>query len=196
MSGTVNQLAALASCWFMRRYKFHPASLLNVGVGKTSPELAVWEWLLPDVKLLGIDPRWSPRGYWTKVRGAPQVSIAVGDGTITIAKYCGRCRSLLCTDADHTAKCATVPVSTIDKVAAENSMPPPYFIWMDIDGSELAALRGAKQVLRETGWINIELNMSYGQERIQGITDLLHSSGFVLHYKQSGCDDHLYRRIR
>ena len=196
MSGTKNHLAAIACCWFMRRYQFQPKTVLNVGVGKTSPELDIWLWLLPEARLLGIDPRWSPRGHWTKIRKQQQLAVAVGDGTVESARYCGKCRSLVCADPEHIERAPAVPVTTIDKIVAEHSLPGPYFIWMDIDGSEAQALRGATETLKQTGWLNVEMTQHFGASHCQEIRDLLHSLGFVLHYDHLTNQDELYRNRR
>jgi len=192
MSGTKNHLAALACCWFMRQHNFTPTTLLNIGVGKTSPELDVWQWLLPGCNLIGIDPRWSPRGHWTKRRKLPQIAVAVGDGSITSANYCGPCRSLIC---GHPAT-SVVPVMTLDEIVAKHNLEPPFFIWMDIDGSEPEALRGATETLARTAWLNVELTPHFGIERCQEIRSLLASRGFRLHYDHARNEDELYRNRR
>ncbi len=192
MSGTKNHLAAITCCWFMRRYQFQPKTILNVGVGKTSPELDIWLWLLPECRLLGIDPRWSPRGHWTKIRKQPQVTVAVGDGSIEAASYCGKCRSLVCTDPEHVER-SPVRVTTIDRVVAEHALPAPYFIWMDIDGSEPQALRGATETLKQTGWLNVEISKHFGDAHCSGIRKWLRGQGFVMHHSHQTNEDELYR---
>lgn len=193
MGATSNHIAALSCVWCMRKYGYKPATIINVGVGKRSPELDIWLWLLPDARLLGIDPRWSPRGYWTKIKKQPQVALAVGDGSITEAQYCGRCRSLTCTVPEHTKK-ATVQVSTIDKIVAEQNLQPPFFMWMDIDGSELEALQGATETLKRTGWLNIEMSeWRRGPEQLVKIRQLLKDSRFRLYLRHAHSEDELYR---
>ena len=193
MSSIITQIAAVVSVYHMRRHGFAPASVLNVGVGSSSPEVVIWQWLLPDANLLGVDPRWSPRGVWTKKLRLPQVAVGVGDGSIQEGSYCGKCRSMKCTDGLHGK--VSVPMSTIDKVASD--LEGPLFVWMDIDGSEVDALRGAKETLVRTGWINIECHgVIYGPEHASDIDAMLRDSGFRLEYRHHGCDDRLYRNIR
>lgn len=188
------QIAATVSVYFMRRHQFTPASVLNVGVGKFSPEVYIWQWLLPNAQLLGVDPRWSPRGNWTNKLKLPQIPVAVGDGSSTQAFYCSPCRSIKCTDPAHVKK-TPVPMSTIDEVAKD--LPGPLFIWMDIDGGEVDALRGAPRTLARAGWINVECHEDiYGPEHSQEIDRILQHAGYRLMYRHSGCADRLYRNIR
>lgn len=196
MRGTKNHVTALTCCWFMRQDGYTPKTLLNVGVGKTSPELDIWLWLLPETRLLGIDPRWSPRGYWTKLKRVPQVTVAVGDGSRSGATYCGHCRSITCHDQSHADKFSQVTVTTLDRVVEEHACEPPFFIWMDIDGSEYEALAGATETLKQTGWLNVEFSDTRrGPEQCHNIRELLTSQGFRHHYKHLTTEDELWRRV-
>ena len=193
MATVPTQIAAMVSVYYMWRNKFTPASVLNVGVGKTAPEAYIWQWLLPDAQLLGVDPRWSPRGNWTKQLKLPQIPVGVGDGSSTIAHYCGVCRSVKCQDPTHSK--TQVPMSTIDEVAKD--LPGPLFVWMDIDGSEVDALRGADKTLARTGWINVECHADiYGGEHAPEIDRILLAAGYRLEYTHAGCADRLYRNMR
>lgn len=194
MATVPTQIAALVSVYYMWRNKFTPASILNVGVGKTAPEVYIWRWLLPDAQLLGVDPRWSPRGNWTKKLKLPQITVGVGDGTSTEAMYCGKCRSVKCADPAHVAK-TLVRMSTIDEVAKD--LPGPLFMWMDIDGSEPDALRGAPKTLARTGWVNVECHEAiYGSAHSESIERLLAAAGFQLEFRHDRCADRLYRNMR
>lgn len=194
MSSAGCQIAALVSVYFMRRFQQLPGSVLNCGIGRTSPEMAIWQWLLPGVPVIGIDPRYSPRGHWRHVYHGRQIQAALGDGSTKSATYCGQCKSMLpCSDETHLVHMSAVQVITLDEVSA--NLPAPHFIWMDIDGSEPAALRGATETLKRTSWVNIEIHdKAYGQQHADEIGQLLRKAGFRLHYVQQDVLDRLYRR--
>jgi hypothetical protein len=196
MSRILPLLTATACCVFMREHKFAPASIINCGIGKRSPEIHVWKWLLPEAQLLGIDPRWSPRGTWQMEFKAPQVVKALGDGTKATMEYCGACRGKCLSPENHTHRVTVVPMGTLDEIVAEHQLPPPYFLWMDIDGSEPEALRGGTETLKHTGWVNVEFNAVYGEEHAMQIHLRLAEAGFRLSHVHLGSHDRLYRRFR
>jgi hypothetical protein len=197
MSTGNTQIAAVTCCYFMRRYSFAPATIINCGIGRTCPELAIWQWLLPESKLLGIDPRWSPKGAWTRGAGLPQVKCALGTEDATGVLYCGVCLSLKCPEARAHGRSSVVNVRTLDSIVQEHQLAPPYFLWIDIDGSEPDALAGARDTLKQTGWLNVEVDSQrWGEAHATKIEKLLAESGFTLHYRHGDSDDRLYRNRR
>ena len=76
----------------------------------------------------------------------------------------------------HDAAPLKVPRRTLDALVAETLLPGPYFIKMDIQGAEAAALRGAKRTLRNTEAVVIEVLM----EDFAEIHDALHRQGLFL----------------
>jgi FkbM family methyltransferase len=53
-----------------------------------------------------------------------------------------------------------VPVATLDSIVAESGLPAPYLLKLDVQGSELAALKGAKKVLSETHAVIVECDIA------------------------------------
>jgi len=197
MSGTSAQLTAVTCVYWMHRYNFEPRTILNIGIGKTCPELAIWQWLLPNAQILGVDPRWSPRGNWSR-GGAKQLKVGVGDGTKPTATYCGDCRSVKCENPAHTAHKSTATMTTIDQIVADEKLQPPFFIWMDIDGGEIDAIHGAKLTLPHAGYMNVEFcDHKQIPEHREQLHLLLNAHSFVLMYDHKAVSqDRLYRNRR
>ena len=174
---------AMWCAWDMYRFGFKPGSILNVGVG-TAPELHVWQWLFPGTPVLGIDPKPLRKKFtgsgWDHLSF---VQTAVGSKSMPEAYFCRICSSMACKDQQghkiH-GKWEKVSVSTIDVVAKD--MSPPYFIWMDIEGYELHALFGARNILKKTDWICVELT-NWVPMHIRKVQQFLLKKGFILRAK-------------
>ncbi len=139
----------------MTTMKFMPATLLNVGVG-SCPEYSVWVKRLPaTVKLFGVDCR--ARHRW----GAEFLQRAVGSVHQGDVYYCSSCRSIKCNLPDH-PKSLIGKAETIDWIVQERNLKPPFFLWIDIEGAELDALRGGENTLKQTPLINLEMHEFQG----------------------------------
>lgn len=190
MSSVKTQIPAVLACYYMRRCGYYPGSVINVGVGTSSPEYSIWKWLLPKSELVGIDPR-HRHSKW----GARYIQAAAGDGSKREAVYCGHCRSIVCDQIEEHGRPGTAPVVTIDEVARD--MPGPYFLWLDCEGGELDALRGAEETLKQTWWISLEVRaFSWAEDYPKQLEAFLRSKGFHLWHQQAGNEDRLYRRRR
>jgi FkbM family methyltransferase len=74
------------------------------------------------------------------------------------------------------AQQVTVECRTLDDIVAELALPPPYFLKLDIQGGEVAALRGAPTVLAATDVIAVEAQAhDFG-----AIHDCISAAGFDL----------------
>ncbi|HXP31873.1 MAG TPA: FkbM family methyltransferase [Stellaceae bacterium] len=69
-----------------------------------------------------------------------------------------------------------VPAIRLDDLAAELRLAPPYLLKLDIQGAEVQALRGAKQVLSETNVIICEADLA----DFQAINAEITGAGFNL----------------
>jgi len=136
-----------------------PGTVLNLGTG-SFPEINMWKLYFPDAYMMAVDPKkirpeavpilksWKRSAY---------VQAALGDGTSSFVSFCVRCRSTACKRQEEhkRRKHAKVPSVTVDALAKD--LPPPHFVWMDIDGAELDALAGATETLKKTEWVCAEL---------------------------------------
>ena len=74
-----------------------------------------------------------------------------------------------------------VPVTTLDRWAAGRQLINPLLVKLDIQGNELAALRGATAVLASADYVLSEVNfaaMYEGQPSFDDLYDVLTSAGF------------------
>lgn len=70
----------------------------------------------------------------------------------------------------------TVPMTTLDDFLRDRELPEPYFLKIDIDGHELAAIAGATETLEKCAVVMVEAQVAELPQRISAIA----SRGFVL----------------
>jgi len=173
-----NRKVAMHCLWMMHRYgRFVMGSIINVGVG-SAPEMAIWRWIHPSVPILGIDIRPMRSDHRDKMKYIQ----AVAYEKTTIVYFCSKCRSLQCREQIKHKELGLwkeVKAVAIDDLTKDLFCKPPYFMWMDIDGGEVLALKGAKKTLESTGWICVELT-DWVTGHIGNVTRLLKRNGFVL----------------
>ena len=170
---------AMHCAWKMHRSKFKPVSIVNVGVG-AAHELAIWRWLYPTIPILAIDPRSkNPEHRWSK-GNLTFVRAVACEKESTPVVFCRKCRSLHCKSRiihRDNGLWEDVKRIAIDDLAAD--FKPPYFMWFDIEGGEVDALKGAEQTLKQTGWLCSELfNWTPGHRT--SVLKSLHRRGFAL----------------
>lgn len=168
---------------------FSPATIISVGVG-SSPEHTTWVKRFPNAKRIGIDPR--GRHRWGNDLF---INAAIMDFAHPGVVWCGCCRSVLCPDpyghinpeGHKKIRRHVVPAVTLDDVARKHGLAP-FFLWMDCEGSECAALRGGSIMLRQTPFISTEV-LHCGAE----LDPLLKSLGYsVLRDESKHTLDRLY----
>ncbi len=104
-----------------------------------------------------IDLNTSIHPYWSSLRG-------ISDS------YWERVNKL-------TSGVQTVPAIRLDDLAAELKLEPPYLIKLDIQGAEVQALRGARNVLDKTNVVICEADL----DDFQAINAELIAAGFILY---------------
>ncbi len=70
----------------------------------------------------------------------------------------------------------SVPAITLDQLAAERRLEPPFLLKLDIQGAEVAALRGGQKLLAETNVVICEADL----DDFNAIHRTLDDAGFVL----------------
>lgn len=77
----------------------------------------------------------------------------------------------------------TVCVTTLDDLRADSGAPPPYFLKLDLQGGELAALSGASRLLQQTSACEVEISLAAlyeGAPTWEEVTAHLRAAGFML----------------
>lgn len=125
---------------------------------------------------------------------APRVAMAAGEGeaVLHVASNRGHSSSLRRMADSHRNAAPEVtvmgqervPLTTLDKVALEHcSRSRSALLKLDVQGSELAVMKGAGKVLPYCKAINIELStqeLYQGQELCHTVMEFLHMKGFCL----------------
>jgi FkbM family methyltransferase len=69
-----------------------------------------------------------------------------------------------------------VPAVTVDSLAREFGLPPPFLLKLDIQGAELAVLKGARETLEATDLVICEIDLS----EFHGLDRVMNEAGFSL----------------
>ncbi len=172
----------------MKESRFVPQSIINVGVS-SGPECLVWKKSYPNVPVVGIDPR-AKRDWVT----FPYFQAVATNSNEKFVLFCFGCMSLICLNPENHKKrnkWQEVRTIKIDNINAE-LIPPPHFMWMDIEGSEISALESARKTLKQTKWICIE-TFDWVSGHASDINEWLQSNGFEIRYQFD--TDALYQRV-
>jgi FkbM family methyltransferase len=172
---------------------YTPKTILNIGLG-TAPEVPVWQWLYPNAQIIGADIRLGKSG---SIGNVHVFKTLIGDGTKEEVEYCWKCHSTKCPKPEHKIPrlSTLVPMMTVDELVKIRTVEPPYFLWIDVDGSELEVLRGATNTLQLTDWVNIEV-VNYGtvQNNAADVHEWMLANDYELILCHSKTQDRLYHR--
>ncbi|MBD0328223.1 MAG: FkbM family methyltransferase [Pyrinomonadaceae bacterium] len=145
----------------IRRLPFRPGTVIDVGVAYGTPELHS---RFPGAKLLLIEPleEFEPilKELGRKV-GTDYVLAAAGaePGTVTMnVRPQDLAASSRFEELGVPSERREVPMETLDTLIAERRLPGPYLIKVDVQGAELDVLNGAKQILKKTDFVLLEVS--------------------------------------
>ena len=157
-----------------RHLGFRPQTIFDVGVARGTYELySVW----PKAKLILVDPvrafestmkhicshRQTPGAY---------VIAAAGDHDGEITVRCGG-------DLDRAsmrmggAEVGTMPMLTIDTLAAKFGAAPPYLLKIDVQGAEMEVIKGAAKVLPQSEVVMLEAPLFEFRGLSHSMSDLI-----------------------
>ncbi len=175
---------------YIRTLGFSPATIVDVGVAGGTPSLYD---AFPDAELVLIEPQSECedelRGILKHRHGSYHL-VAVGDreGTATLFVDPERERSSLENRVgpeldDRTLHPRQVRLTTLDTLLEGLRPSTPYGLKLDVEGAELAVLRGATEVLRQTEFVIAEVPLieRYSDGYLfSEIVALLANAGFEL----------------
>lgn len=169
---------------------WRPDLVIQVGVGLSHHEVDVFKQEWPDVGFIGFEPH--PEIY-------EKVSIDYPGRLhrLAIGEEAGS--STLYHPPNHKDSASMFPFYqrgrkqsyhlvrqvTLDDELMSQALPPHILLWLDCEGSELGALRGAPQLLNHTQFINVELTAKPCREgwcSSVEVHTLLSQSGFWLQW--------------
>ena len=164
-----------------------PGALYDIGVGPKTE----WKTLsekYPGMKVFGCEPL--PHRYEKLAANGfpgPLENVAIGEGEGVMPIYFHTQRRQIASMFAVRAANAThnVEVWTLDRFDEHMGKPDRILLWMDIEGSELTALRSGKELLASgrVHWINVEERLSGempapGWCKPEDLHDYLTQSGF------------------
>jgi FkbM family methyltransferase len=141
-----------------------------------------------DVSFVALSKRAAKSATWTALSIA--VSDSAGQALLHVAAN-GQSSSLLPMSERHQSASPSsryvgsqpVKTTTLDELQDRLGAAPPFFIKLDLQGNEVAALRGAASVLRSTAGCEIELSLTElyeGGASWQDVATHLAAAGFVM----------------
>jgi FkbM family methyltransferase len=126
-----------------------PLALYDIGVGLKS-EWRTLRKLYPQLKVYGCEPH--PATYQTLLRDGfpgPLLNVAIGeaDGTATLFDIADDAKRASLLPLGDSERQIPTDVWTLDRFDREMGRQDRILLWMDIEGTELAALRGGTELL-------------------------------------------------
>jgi len=182
---------------YIHEIGFIPKTLVMAGVGISSNEGIAFKEMWPKSELIGIEPNpHSCQGIRETWPGALfERALSTTDNQLVDLHFSHSWKngsSLIQPEAKPGSRSHTVPVKTmtLDSLIpfskkVQKDKDRTYALWLDVEGSELSALKGGVELLKQTGAINIELT---GRPRSPGwvspmeVHSFLSSNGFVQVY--------------
>jgi len=151
-----------------KRIGWEPRLIIQVGVGLLCREVEIFHHDWPDVEMIGFEPE--PKSFAELEFTYPGrlIHAAVGERSqdqvpFYIKQGHQGGSSLLQVGGNKSAlKMVHVPMVELDSVFSEmtetiDNLDGDILLWLDCEGTELQALRGASRLLRRVGMVNVEM---------------------------------------
>ena len=171
----------------LRAYGFRPATLVDVGVaGGTHALYEAFE----DAYLVLVEPLrefHEPLGHLLEERPGELIPTAVGERegamTITLDTPLERSSVLESVHARPAAERREVPVTTLDRLAAERSWADPIGLKVDAEGFDMQVIAGAVELLPRCEFVIAEGSIRprfRDEATCIGLIDMMRSHGFEM----------------
>ncbi len=144
-----------------------PTHIIQAGVGRGAEcKYLMKPW--PDAKLIGIEPIadcFNLENYPGEIVHAAVVGNEKSEAALVYVKRAHKTGSSLFGRGAATDTLRSVDAVTLDEVAARRAVfGGDVLLWLDCEGSELEALRGAENLLPYVKWINVEMTTNPPRE--------------------------------
>lgn len=199
--------SGVAVCLILELLKWRPKHVIQVGVGCNHKELEVmqeaWGQCGTDWTLDGFEPNPSIieaiRNEYPGTLYQMAISDRAGTSTLYYRKHHKDGSSLFPLEGE-TVLTAEVPLVTLEGFYV--TPPQQSLLWLDCEGSEVAALRGGQRVLQHCMAVNVEMTSSpnhAGPSNTEEVHQLLREAGFFRQWVHTsrvsaGQSDCLYLR--
>ena len=137
-------------------------TMIQVGIGTAYEEVDVLmsEW--PGLRVIGIEPhpgivRQAMRKGKHELILSMAASDCEGKGTLYVKRHHADGASLLAFPISQHVEEEEVFLTTLDSQFTDYHLLGRILLWLDCEGSELAALRGAEQLIQHVDMVNVEL---------------------------------------
>ena len=171
---------------------FMPATVIDVGAAHGEFSLNCAK-VFPDAEYLLIDPLEEYRPFIETARkniGRSHhctAAAASHEGDITLNVHPDLVGSSLFLEKEDTnvnGVPRTVKAVTLDRIVRERGLKPPYLVKVDVQGSELEVLEGAKEIVADFGLVILETSFYEffkGGPQMHDVVAYMKSNGFMVY---------------
>lgn len=82
--------------------------------------------------------------------------------------------------APDTYRARRIPVTTLDRIVAKHELKPPFAVKLDVQGAEVAALRGSIATLKQAAYVTAEVQIFIERDNFADLLTFMTSQGFAL----------------
>lgn len=161
MASNLMRRSGLSACLIAELLQWTPDSIYQIGIGLNCEEIVVFKDAWPNAFLFGCEPH--PKiyeGLGKKYYGTLYpFGISDHDGSATMY-YRGNHKdgsTLNKPDNMRGVNECTIKLRTLDSLFEDGPPTNKTLLWLDCEGSELAALRGATEFIKRVEMVNVEM---------------------------------------